>query len=61
MREKIINNMKSINLAIKFGTVIDPFVEMSDRITIGESSIIYTDLIREFVKNGHRVYAISPN
>lgn len=40
VREKIINNMKSINPAIKFGTVIDPSVEMSDLVTIGEGSII---------------------
>jgi len=40
VREKIINNMKSINPAVKFGTVIDPSVEMSDLVTIGEGSII---------------------
>ena len=40
VREKIINNMKSINPAIKFGTVIDPSVEMSDFVSIGEGSII---------------------
>lgn len=40
VRERIINNMKSINSAIKFGTVIDPSVEMSDFVTIGEGSII---------------------
>lgn len=40
VREKIINNLKSINPAIKFGTVIDPSVEMSDLVTIGEGSII---------------------
>lgn len=40
VREKIINNMKSINPAVKFGMVIDPSVEMSDLVTIGEGSII---------------------
>ena len=40
VREKIVNNMKSINPEIKFGTVIDPSVEMSDLVTIGEGSII---------------------
>lgn len=40
VREKIINNMKVINPDIKFGTVIDPSVEMSDFVTIGEGSII---------------------
>jgi sugar O-acyltransferase (sialic acid O-acetyltransferase NeuD family) len=39
-REKIINNMKAINPDIKFGTVIDPSVEMSDLVTIGEGTII---------------------
>ena len=39
-REKIINNMKNVNPSIKFGTVIDPSVEMSDLVTIGEGTII---------------------
>ena len=39
-REKIVKNMKTINPAIRFGTVIDPSVEMSDLVTIGEGSII---------------------
>ena len=39
-REKIVNNMKSVNPAIKFGTVIDPSVEISDLVTIGEGTII---------------------
>lgn len=39
-REKIVSNMKAINPDIKFGTVIDPSVEMSDLVTIGEGSII---------------------
>lgn len=40
VREKIINGMKSINSAIKFGTVIDPSVERSDLVSIGEGCII---------------------
>ncbi|MCR5837639.1 MAG: acetyltransferase [Lachnospiraceae bacterium] len=40
IREKIINNMKNINPNIKFGTVIDPSVEMSDLVAIGEGTII---------------------
>ena len=39
-REKIVNNMKAINPGLKFGTVIDPSVEMSDLVTIGEGTII---------------------
>lgn len=39
-REKIINNLKSINPNIKFGTVIDPSVEKSDLVSIGEGSIM---------------------
>lgn len=39
-REKIINNLKSVNPDIKFGTVIDPSVEKSDLVSIGEGSII---------------------
>ena len=39
-REKIIGSMKSINPDIRFGTVIDPSVEMSDFVTVGEGSII---------------------
>ena len=39
-REKIINRVKEINPDIKFGTVIDPSVEMSDLVTIGEGTII---------------------
>jgi sugar O-acyltransferase (sialic acid O-acetyltransferase NeuD family) len=39
-REKIVNNMKVTNPSIKFGTVIDPSVEMSDLVTIGEGTII---------------------
>lgn len=39
-REKIVNNMKAVNPKIKFGTVIDPSVEMSEFVTIGEGTII---------------------
>ncbi len=39
-REKIIGNMKSINPDIKFGTLIDPSVEKSEIVTIGEGTII---------------------
>lgn len=40
VREKIINNMRSVNPSIKFGTVIDPSVEMSNLVTVGEGTII---------------------
>lgn len=40
IREKIINNMVSINPNVRFGTVIDPSVEISKFVTIGEGSII---------------------
>lgn len=39
-REKIINRIKEINPHIRFGTIIDPSVEVSDFVTIGEGSII---------------------
>ncbi len=39
-REKIVNNLKSVNPNIKFGTVIDPSVEKSDLVSIGEGSIV---------------------
>ena len=39
-REKIVSNMKAVNPSIKFGIVIDPTVEMSDLVTIGEGTII---------------------
>ena len=39
-REQIVSNMKTVNPSIKFGTVIDPSVEMSDLVTIGEGTII---------------------
>jgi len=40
VREKIVSNMKKVNSAIKFGTVVDPSVEMSEFVTIGEGTII---------------------
>ncbi len=40
VREKIINNMRGINPEIKFGIVVDPSVEKSDLVTIGEGTII---------------------
>ena len=39
-REKIVGKMKNINPDIKFGTVIDPSVEMSEYVMIGEGCII---------------------
>lgn len=40
VREKIVGNLKSANPNVKFGTVIDPTVEISDLVTIGEGTII---------------------
>lgn len=40
IREKIVFNMKTVNPSIKFGTVIDPSVEMSEHVAIGEGTII---------------------
>ena len=40
IRKKIVDNMKAINPTVKFGTVIDPSVEISDLVTIGEGTII---------------------
>lgn len=40
IREKIINKLLEINPNIKFGILIDPSVEMSNLITIGEGTII---------------------
>lgn len=40
VREKIVSNMKAVNPDIKFGTVIDPSVVMSDSVTVGEGTII---------------------
>ena len=45
VREKIVNNMREINPDIKFGIVIDPSVEMSDLVTIGEGTIICANTI----------------
>ena len=39
-REIIVNHMKTINPNIKFGTIIDPSVEISNLVTIGEGTII---------------------
>ncbi len=39
-REKIIERMKMINPSIKFGTIIDPSVVMSEFVSIGEGTII---------------------
>ena len=39
-REKIVSGMKDVNPVVKFGTVIDPSVEMSDLVNIGEGTII---------------------
>lgn len=44
-RERIINRVKQINPNIKFGTVIDPSVEVSDLVTIGEGTIICANTI----------------
>lgn len=40
IRKKIVSNMKVVNPSIKFGTVIDPSVEISEYVTIGEGTII---------------------
>ena len=40
IREKIVQRIKKINPEIHFGTVIDPTVEMSKLVTIGEGTII---------------------
>ena len=39
-RERIVGKMKDINPAIKFGIIIDPSVELSSLVTIGEGTII---------------------
>jgi len=39
-REKIVNKLKTVNPEIKFGTIIDPSVEMSDIVCVGEGTII---------------------
>ena len=40
VREKIVNNLKRVYPDIKFASIIDPSVEMSDYVNIGEGSII---------------------
>lgn len=40
IREKIVSNLKEVNPSIRFGTVIDPSVEISELVTIGEGTII---------------------
>ena len=40
VRERIVENLKAVNHDIKFGTIIDPTVEISDLVKIGEGSII---------------------
>lgn len=40
VREKVVRKAKEMNPDIKFGTVIDPSVVMSDFVTIGEGTII---------------------
>ena len=40
IREKVVNNMKIINPNVKFGTLIDPSVEMSSLVSVGEGTII---------------------
>ena len=40
VREKIINKVKMACPEIKFGTIIDPSVEMSDTVMIGEGTIV---------------------
>ena len=40
IREKIVSKMKMINPDVLFGTVIDPTVERSDYVSMGEGTII---------------------
>ena len=40
VREKIVEKLKKINPNIKFGTIIDPSVDMSEFVSIGEGTII---------------------
>lgn len=40
VREMIVSNMRTVNPSIKFGTIIDPSVEMSKLVNIGEGTII---------------------
>ena len=39
-RERIIENLKTINPSIKFATIIDPSVEMSEYVSFGEGCIV---------------------
>ncbi len=39
-REQVVGKVKEINSDIKFATIIDPSVEMSDFVSIGEGTII---------------------
>ena len=40
IRERVVTRMTTVNPSIKFATLIDPSVEMSDTVSIGEGSII---------------------
>ncbi len=40
VRKKIVQNMKDVNPDVKFGTLIDPSVEISDFVNLGEGTII---------------------
>lgn len=40
IREKIIDRLKQVDPNVRFGTLIDPSVEMSDLVTVGEGTII---------------------
>ena len=44
-REKIVQNLKNNNPQIKFGTIIDPSVEISDLVSIGKGCIICANSI----------------
>lgn len=45
IREKIIRETKAVKPAIRFATLIDPGVEMSDNVSLGEGVIICTHTI----------------
>ena len=40
VREKIVNRLKAVHPEIKFGTLVDPSVEISDLVKVGEGTII---------------------
>ena len=40
IREKVIDKVKKVNPNIRFGTVIDPSVIMSDLVSVGEGTVI---------------------